>query len=75
MKMVIEIVNEPAKCPNCHDNEGVAVGELDLMAGKCVTQEMKCEQCGSTWEDVFTLAGFRKVTAAQVPMKAGEPIV
>ena len=57
-------------CPFCQGHDlGPASGvtlETDV-----ATQEIRCNSCKRTWEDIFTLSGYREVEETARPLSAG----
>lgn len=46
-------------CPVCGSDE-IQGGPVDV-DGNQATQEVSCDACNSTWDDVYTLTGYRNL--------------
>jgi transposase-like protein len=48
-----------SKCPYCESTNIAADGMLEV-DGTDAWQDIECEDCGETWQDVFKLVGYEK---------------
>lgn len=63
------------RCPICGSREVEALNAVDLDGNRGV-QDIECQSCGSTWQDVYRLEGYYlKVNATRSPRRASRPPV
>jgi len=53
------------ECPRCHSHD-LEGAEVEIDAG-WATQDIICNECHSTWTDLYTLAGYRSLDPEEAP--------
>lgn len=63
-------LNKETHCPNCHGPDVDSTGNFEG-SGDDVLKDVYCADCGWTWQEVYTIAGYRNLE----PPPAEDPII
>lgn len=61
------VKNSGSYCPNCQSTELEGIGEINA-DGDWMSSEIKCNNCGARWTDIYTLSGYDNLEVPESPV-------